>query len=62
MLLLNKTVEEAFNHLIPTNGDCSGYHDKLQIMLKAQSNIKKINESRQADGIEEKVNKEDDDP
>ena len=31
-------------------------------MLKAQSNIKKINEARQADGIEEKVNKEDDNP
>ena len=31
-------------------------------MLKAQSNIKKINEARQADGVEEKVNKEDDDP
>ena len=31
-------------------------------MLKAQSNIKKINEARQSDGIEEKGNKEDDDP
>ena len=31
-------------------------------MLKAQSNILKINEARQADGVEEKVNKEDDDP
>ena len=29
-------------------------------MLKAQSNILKINEARQADGVEEKVNKEDD--
>ena len=31
-------------------------------MLKAQSNIKNINEARQSDGVEEKVNKEDDDP
>ena len=31
-------------------------------MLKAQSNIKKINEARQADGLEENVNKEDNDP
>ena len=62
LLLLNETAEEAFNRLLPTNVDCSGYHDKLQKMLKAQSNIKKINEARQADGIEEKVSKEDDDP
>ena len=62
LLLLNETAEEAFNLLLPTNVDCSGYHDKLQKMLKAQSNIKKINEARQTDGIEEKINKEDDDP
>ena len=62
LLLLSETAEEAFNRLLPTNVDCSGYYDKLQKMLKAQSNIKKINEARQADGIEEKVNKEDDDP
>ena len=62
LLLSNETAEEAFNRLLPTNVDCSGYHDKLQKMLKAQSNIKKINEARQADGIEEKVNKVDDDP
>ena len=53
MLLLNETAEEVFNRLLPTNVDCSGYHYKLQ---------KTINESRQPDGIEEKVNKEDDDP
>ena len=41
VLLLNKSAEEAFNHLLPTNVDCSGYHDKLQKMLKAQSNIKR---------------------
>ena len=62
LLLLNETAEESFNRLMPTNVDCSGYHDKLQKMLKAQSNIKMTNETRQTDGIEEKVNKEDDDP
>ena len=62
LLLSNETAEEAFNRLLTTNVDWSGYHDKLQKMLKALSNIRKINEARQADGIEEKVNKEDDDP
>jgi len=31
-------------------------------MLEAQSNIKKINEARHADGEEEKISKEDDEP
>ena len=31
-------------------------------MLEAQSNIKKINEARHADGEEEKISKEDNDP
>ena len=62
LFLLNESAAKAFNYLLPTNVNCSVYHDKLQKMLKAQSNIKKINEARQADGIEEKVNKEDDDP
>ena len=34
---------------------------RLQKMLEAQSNIKKINEARHADG-EEKISKEDDKP
>ena len=62
LLLQDESTEEAFHRLLPANADCSAYLDKLQKMLKAQSNIKKINEARQADGVEEKVNKEDDDP
>ena len=62
LLLQDESTEEAFHRLLPANPHCSAYHDKLQKMLKAQSNILKINEARQADGVEEKVNKEDDDP
>ena len=62
LLLQDESTEEAFHRLLPANAHCSAYHDKLQKMLKAQSNILKINEARQADGVEEKVNKEDDDP
>ena len=31
-------------------------------MMKAQSMVKDINEAREADGVEEKINKEDDNP
>ena len=60
LLLEDETAEEAFRRLV--NSDCSAYHAKLKRMLEAQSNIKKINEARYANGKEEKVNKEDDDP
>ncbi len=40
------------------NSECAAYHAKLTVML-AQSNVKKINEARQADGQEEKVSKDD---
>ena len=59
-LLEHETAEEAFHRLV--NADSSAHHFKLQNMLKAQSNIKTINEARQADGEEEKVSKHDDDP
>ena len=62
LLLQDESTEEAFHRLLPANAHCSAYHDKLQKMLKPQSNIFKINEAREADGVEEKVNKEDDDP
>ena len=39
----------------------SDYHDKLKTMLAAASNVKKINDARQKEGQEEKV-EEDDDP
>ena len=56
----NETAEEAFRRLV--NTDSSSYHARLQKMLEAQSNIKKINEARHADGEEEKISKEDNDP
>ena len=58
LLLDNKKGGEAFHRLV--NTDCSSYHARLQI-LEAQSNIK-INEARHADGEEEKISKEDDEP
>ena len=59
LLLENEMAEEAFDRLM--NEDSSAYHDKLQKILDAQSKITEINEARQADGEEKRVNKEDDD-
>ena len=41
------------------NENSSAYHAKLQRMLDARSKIKEINQARQADGEEKRVNKED---
>ena len=60
LLLENETAEAAFYRLISNTS--SSYHDKLEAILAAQSNIRQINEARQADGQEEKVRKDDDDP
>ena len=60
LLLENETAEEAFHRL--QNEDSLAHHAKLNKMLEAQSSIRKINEARQADGEQEMVNKEDDDP
>ena len=38
--------EEAFRCLLPGDSDCSAYHCRLQEMLQAQANIKKINDAR----------------
>ena len=62
LLQENETTEEAFNRLLPSNGTCSVYHAKLQKVLEAQSHIKNINDVRQAEGEEEKINKEEDKP
>ena len=59
LLLESETAEEAFHRLV--SSDSSAYHAKLKRMLEAQSNIK-INEARLANGKEEKVSMEDDDP
>ena len=39
LLLQDESTKEAFHRLLPANAHCSAYHDKLQKMLKAQSNI-----------------------
>ncbi len=57
LLLENKTAEEAFHRVV--NTECSAYHAKLTVMLEARTNIKKINEARQADDQEEKISKDD---
>lgn len=60
LLLHNKTAEAAFNSLMTV--DSSAYHDKFQRMLEAQSSIKDSNEARQADGEEQLVSTDDNDP
>ena len=60
LLLDNETAEAAFNRLMTV--DSSAYHDKLQKMLEAQSRIKDINEARQADGEEQRLSTDDNDP
>ena len=55
-----ETSEKAFNRLL--SNKCSDYHAKLKVMLEAAANEKKINEAREADGKEEKVSEEDNDP
>ena len=62
LLLDNETAEEAFWHLLPADSYDSAYHSRLQKMLQAQANIKKMNDARQADGEEQKISKEDDEP
>ena len=59
LVLQGETAEQAFQRLVL---QCSAHHEKLQIMLEAQSNIRKINDARQQEGKEEKLNKEDDEP
>ena len=60
LLLDNETAEVAFHRLM--NVDSSAYHDKLQKILEAQSTVKDINETRQADGEGQRVSKQDNDP
>lgn len=60
LLLENESAEHAFNRL--RNSDSFAYHAKLKTMLEAQSNLKKINDARQAQGEEERLSREDDNP
>ena len=56
----NEMPEQAFHRLVTSQS--SNYHAKLQVMLAARSNMKQINEARQANGEVEKMSKEDDNP
>ena len=59
MLLDKDTSEQAFHRLLSNKS--SDYHAKLKVTLEAAANVKKLN-AREADGKEEKVSEEDDDP
>ena len=60
MKLPNETAEAAFHRLVSSRS--SRHHAKVKRALEALSNVKKINEARQADGKEEEASKEDDEP
>ena len=62
LLLEDETSEEALRRLLPDNNTCTAYHGRLQAMLQAQANIKQINDARQAEGEEQKISKQEDDP
>ena len=55
----NETAEQAFHRLLISQS--SSYHSKLKTMLAAASNVKSINEARQAN-MEEKEAKVDNEP
>jgi hypothetical protein len=55
----NETAEQAFHRLLTSQS--SSYHSKLRTVLAAASNVKSINEARQAN-MEEKEAKEDNEP
>jgi hypothetical protein len=54
--MADETCEEAFNRLLPGGHQ---HHEKLQVMLKAQENTKRINEAREEEQI---IVKEEDEP
>ena len=59
LLLENETAEVAFHRLMSNKS--SGLPCQ-EATLAAQSNVRHINKARQAEGPEEKVSKDDDDP
>ena len=59
LLQENETAEQAFHRLLTSQS--SSYHSKLKTMLAAASNVKSINEARQAN-MEEKEAEEDREP
>ena len=54
-----ETAQEDFQRLL--SNKIADYHEKLKTLLAARSNVLKINDARQNEGEEEKV-EEDDDP
>ena len=60
MRAVYEMVEEVFHRYLPSNDSCSTHHSKLQKILAAQSNIREINEAKEAI-VEEVVNEEADD-
>ena len=61
LLLENETAEQAFYRLLPSNNQSLAYHTTLQKMLRANSNVKIINETRNS-LLEEKSTEQDDEP
>ena len=58
LLKESETAEEAFNHLLPANDNCSAYRARL---LKVQGKLKAINDARKSDAADEETSKELDD-
>jgi hypothetical protein len=60
LVLSNETAEQAYHRLL--NSRSSSYHAKLKSILAAASNVKNINDARQANMEEEKKPEEDNEP
>ena len=58
MLQENETAENAFGRLLPAHSNCSAYHARLQVMLKAQQKLKAISDARKSDVADEKPSRE----
>ena len=60
LLLEDETAEEAFNRHFPDTGEhrCLTHHTRLQQMLECNRSVKLINEARQSDCPEQKVDNE----
>ena len=61
LLKESETADEAFNHLLPANDNCSAYHARLQTMLKVQAKLKAISDARKPNAADEETSKELDD-
>ena len=59
----NETNEQAYHRLLFNNHICTEYGTRLQDMLKAEANLKRINEARNANApeVQKEKNEDDDD-